>query len=91
MGIYEIDKQILQYIDDETGEIVDLERFLQLQIEKTKKIENIGLYIKNLESEAKEIKCEENSLQERRRAKENKAKRLRKLLTDVLKGEKVNM
>lgn len=61
-SIYEIDQQIMQCIDFETGEIVDAEKLNALQIEKDKKIEGIACWIKNLNAEAQNIKAEEQAL-----------------------------
>ena len=43
MNLYEIDREILACIDYETGEILDSQRLEMLEMEKEKKIENIGL------------------------------------------------
>lgn len=88
MSIYEIDDSILSLVDMETGEIEDEKRFDELQMERTKKIENIGCFYKSLVAEAKAMKDEEASLAQRRKAVENKAERIRALLVYALKGEK---
>ena len=75
--LYEINNAILECCDTETGEILDVERLQQLQLEKGQKIEGVALYIKNLDAEAAALKTEEAALAERRKAKENKAKRLK--------------
>lgn len=85
-SIYEIDQQIMQCIDFETGEIVDAEKLNALQIEKDKKIEGIACWIKNLNAEAQNIKAEEQALAERRKAKENKAEQLKQYLSDILEA-----
>lgn len=90
MTLYEIDLKLLEAlenVDSETGELLDFEAFAELQMEREKKIENTLCYIKNLEAEAKMIAAEENALHERRKAKENKAERLRKYVADILGGE----
>lgn len=87
MTLYEINAQIFDLIDPETGELKDYESFAQLQMDREQKIENVALFIKNLEAEAKAIKDEEASLKARREPLENKAKRLRKYLEDALCGE----
>lgn len=46
--IYEINEQIMQCIDFETGEVIDADKLDALQLEKDKKIENIACWIKNL-------------------------------------------
>ena len=88
MSIYEIDDSILSLVDMETGEIEDEERYDELQMERTKKVENIGLLLKNTVAEAKAIKEEEANLAQRRKAVENKAERIKNLLVYALKGEK---
>lgn len=87
MTLYEINAQIFDLIDPETGELKDYEAFAQLQMDREQKIENTALFIKNLEAEAKAIKEEETALKARREPLENKAKRLRKYLEDALCGE----
>lgn len=88
MSIYDIDDAILSLVDMETGEIEDEKRYDELQMERSQKIENIGLYFKNLNAEAKAIKDEEAALAQRRKAVENKAERIKALLAYALKGEK---
>ena len=86
--LYEINNAILECCDMETGEILDFERLEQLQLEKEQKIEGVALYIKNLDADAAALKAEEAALAERRKAKENKAKRLKEYLVNALEGQK---
>ena len=86
--LYEINHAILECCDMETGEILDCERLEQLQLEKEQKIEGVALYIKNLDAEAAALKVEEAALAERRKIKENKAKRLKEYLSSALNGQK---
>lgn len=88
MSIYEIDDAITSLVDMETGEIEDEKRFDELQMERSKKVENIGLLLKNTVAEAKAIKEEEQALSARRKTAENKAERLKNLLAYALHGEK---
>lgn len=88
MSIYDIDSAITALIDNETGEVTDEEAFDALQMERDVKVENIGLYFKDLTAEAKAIKEEEASLAARRKAVENKAERLKHLLDYALNGDK---
>lgn len=90
MSIYDIDSAIVSLIDEETGEISDEEAFDALQMERDVKVENIGLYYKDLAAEAKAIKEEEASLAARRKSVENKAERLKHLLDYALNGDKFN-
>lgn len=88
MSIYDIDDSIMSLVDMETGEIEDEKRFDELQMERTQKVENIGLLLKNTVAEAKAIKEEEQALAARRKTAENKAERLKNLLAYALHGEK---
>lgn len=85
--LYEINQEIESCVDAETGEIIDIERLENLQVEREIKLENIGLWIKNMESDAKDIKAEEAALAERRKAKENRAANLREYLARILDGQ----
>ena len=88
MNLYEIDREILACFDWETGEILDTQRLEMLEMEKEKKIENIGLWIKNLEAEAEALKKEKDAFVEREKRCKNKAESLKKYLGDVLQGQK---
>lgn len=88
MSIYDIDDSILSLVDMETGEIEDEKRYDELQMERTKKVENIACYFKNLVAEAKAMKEEEANIAKRRKAVENKAERIKNLLAYALKGER---
>ena len=61
-NLYEIDAAISGCIDAESGEIIDTERLDNLLIERSKKLEGVALWIKNLESDAAAIKAEKNAL-----------------------------
>lgn len=60
--LYEIDEEILNCVDMETGEIIDVERLGQLQLAREDKVEGIALWIKNLLSDVDAIKSEEEKL-----------------------------
>ena len=88
MTIYEIDEKILNCIDLETGEIIDIDKLNELQLEKDAKIENVACWIKELKAEAEAIKAEKLVLAERQKVAENKAESLKKWLAYALNGEK---
>ena len=88
MTIYEINEQILNCIDSETGEIIDIDRLNDLQLERDAKIENVACWIKELKAEAEAIKAEKLALAERQKVAENKAESLKKWLAYALQGEK---
>ena len=99
--LYELDAKIAELldtgfemscIDAETGEIdeTQLAAYLeQLQLDRKTKIDNIAVYVKNLEAEAVAIRAEEKKLKERREAKERKAERLKNYIKTsmLLQGE----
>ena len=99
--LYELDAKIaklldtgfeMSCIDAETGEIDETQLAVyleQLQLDRKTKIDNIAVYVKNLEAEADAIKAEEKKLKERREAKEKKAERLKNYIKTsmMLQGE----
>lgn len=85
-NLYEINAEILNCIDEETGE-VDVERLAVLQQEKNQKIENIALWIKNLMADAEAYKAEKLAFEERQKRALNKAERLKNYLISFLAGE----
>ena len=46
-SLYQIEEAIMDCVDMETGEIIEIERLDQLQMEREVKIENIELIMKN--------------------------------------------
>jgi len=93
MKLYEIDQAINELIqngiDLETGELTPkVEKELDaLELIRDQKLENIGLYIKNLKAESEAIQAEEKILSGRRSSLNNKAEYLKRWLTDALEGE----
>lgn len=88
MNLYQIDQQILNCIDAETGEIFDAEAFEQLALERDTKIENACLWIKNLNAEIEALKAEKNAFAQRQKVAENKRDSLKKYITEYLAGNK---
>ena len=89
MKLYEIDEQIAACVDEETGEVIDLDRLITLNMERERKLEGVALWVKDLTAEAKAIREEEKALAERRRAAESKVDSLKSwLLANVGKGLK---
>lgn len=86
--LYEINQEILNCVDMETGEIIDMDKLGELQLAFDVKVENIALWIKNLLSDAEAIKAEKNKLAERQKSCENKAKSLKEYLNTYLDGQK---
>lgn len=88
MKLYEIDNAILECIDMETGEVIDIDRLNELQMERETKIENVACWIKDLKAEAEAIKAEKMALAKRQQVAENKAESLKNWLAYALDGQK---
>lgn len=88
MTLYEIEAEITDCIDQETGEVIDLDRLNALEMERDKKISNVACWIKDLKAEAEAIKAEKQALDKRQKAAENKAESLKEWLSGILQGEK---
>lgn len=88
MTIYEIDNQIASLIDEETGELLDVQAFTDLQMEREKKVENMVLWLKNLSAQSAAIKKEIDVLTERKRRADRKCESLKRYITEILGGEK---
>lgn len=87
-SLYEINEQIMQCIDLETGEILDEDRLKQLQMDKKQKLENVALWYKNLLSDAEAYKAEKNSFADREKRARSKAESLKRYLDMELSGNK---
>lgn len=91
MNLYELNRAIAEFdleIDEETGEVTNLDELDHITLERDEKIENIALWVKDLLAEADAIKAEEQALAKRRKQAENKAERLKDYLMGNLAGEK---
>ena len=88
MTLYEIDQAMQSLIDPDTGELLDYEAFANLQMDRDAKLENMALWYKDMMADAKAIKEEADALNERRKALENRAERLKSYLSLALNGEK---
>lgn len=87
MKLYEIDEQIEQCFDAETGEILDIDRLDKLTMERNAKIENAALFFKNLMADAEAYKAEKQAFAEREQASRRKAESLKEWLDYALAGE----
>lgn len=86
MNLYEIDNAMLECIDEENGEIIDINRLEALEMERDKKISNIACWVKDLKAEAAAIKEEKQKLDKRQKVAEAKADQLSKYLATYLNG-----
>ena len=88
-ALYEIDQDILDCVDEETGEILDTEALDALQMEREAKLEGVCLWVKDLRAESDAIKAEADKLTARRKALDNKIEGLKVWLLGALNGEKL--
>lgn len=94
INLYEINEAIETAfnlaVDPETGEVNEDQMYLleMLEMDKSKKIENIACLIKNLRADAAALKAEKDSFAKRQRQAENKADSLMRYLESALNGEK---
>lgn len=88
MKLYEIDQQLEQLVDPDTGELLDLEAFEALRLARAEKIEGMALWYKNVSAEAAAIKEEAEALTKRGKTLEKQAERLKNYIGMILGGEK---
>lgn len=90
MNLYEINNAILDCVDEETGEILDVERLAELQIERETKLENVALWIKNLNADINAYKAEKDAFTERENKAKAKVESLKNYLAGALNGNPMN-
>lgn len=96
MKLFDIDEKMAacvkldesRVVDTESGEIIDLEAIAALEMERDKKIENLGCWYKNLLADAEALKAQKNAFAEREKAAKAKAESLRGFLGRYLNGKK---
>lgn len=90
--LFEIDKAIETFfeenVDPETGELLNIEQLDELNLAREQKIENIGLFIKNLEAEKEAVKHEKDNFADREKRLGKKIDSLKGYLTYALDGQK---
>ena len=94
MTLYEINEKIRVFlennIDTETGEILNLDALGDLELERSVKLENYALAIKNIRADIEAIKAEEDNLKARRERLKRTEDRLSETLKSELNGEKMS-
>lgn len=91
MTLFEIDKAIEDFefeIDEETGEILNAMELDALQMARDTKIENVGLYYKNIKAEYEAVKKQRQEFQQREQMLDKKAESLKAYLWYACGGEK---
>lgn len=96
MKLFDIDERLAacvkldesRVVDTESGEIIDLEAIAALEMERDKKIENLGCWYKNLLADAEALKAQKNAFAEREKAAKAKAESLKGFMGRYLNGKK---
>lgn len=88
-ALYDIDQEILECVDMETGEILDAERLDALEMERDRKLEGVALWIKDLNAEAEAVKAEADKLNARKKSLDNRIAGLKQWLLTALDGGKL--
>jgi len=73
-------------VDEETGEILNADALDELEMEFKEKIRNIGLYIKNLESDADQYEKAEKEFAQKKKSAKSKVDSLKQYLSNNLNG-----
>lgn len=79
MTLYEIDAEIMKCVDEDTGEVIDMER--------NTKIANVARWCKDLKAESEALKVEYKNLKARAEACDNKLESLKRWIGIALNGE----
>lgn len=80
MKLYQINQQILDVLDTDTGEVLDIEAFEQLQIDKKEKVHSTAKYILHLDNKKQAIDNEIERLKELKNIANKKQEDLTKYL-----------
>lgn len=88
MRLYEYDIEMEKLFDPDTGEILDYDAYMALDLERSKKISNTALLIKNLNLTAENIKKIADEYKKKAEAAANHADRVKEFLSQYLNGEK---
>ena len=88
MTIYDIDERITSLIDPETGEILDIEAFNELNMARDEKVENVALWIKELSATSSAMKNEIDALKDRKAVADRRIESLKRYLLFALEGQK---
>lgn len=89
MKLYEINAALKECVDVETREIIDLKRLSMLMMERNEKLENVALWIKNLESDVTEMKAEKRKSRSKRKSCFEEGRELETLADCIFRGHKV--
>lgn len=87
MKLFEIDQAIMDCVNED-GEVIDVERLNELEMEREAKIEAVCLWKKEFDAEAKALDEEIKKLQQRKKIDVSKSDYLNKWVGMALNGTK---
>lgn len=85
--IYNIDRQLRELIDEETGEVFDTEEAEKLQMEREKKIEGLALMEKEVDLRIRSIDQAIKELEEKKEKAKKTREKIIEFLTVTLDGK----
>lgn len=95
MTLFEIDEEIMNcvkltgsddYVNVETGEIIDVEALKSLEMERDRKLRNIGCWVLNLQAEEAALAEQIKKFMLRKQQAHNKAESLKNYVSAFLAG-----
>ena len=89
MTLYEIDNAIMELIDEETGEITDIDALNALEMERERKITNVACAAKNAKALADALKNEKQEIEKRMKAAERTVASCKEYILNALGGVKM--
>lgn len=96
MNLFEINEALMKcvklpsgdFVDTDTGEVIDKEAIDSLEMERDTKIRNIACWVRNMDAEEKALAEQERIYRDRKNAVHNKKEDLKDYLARFLDGKK---
>jgi len=88
MNLFELNDNIVSLFDEETGEIKDVEKFNELQMQFEDKVESLALYYKETKAFLTALQEEKKSIDTRIKSCKTKLEGIQKYIGNALAGEK---
>lgn len=89
-NLYELNAKIEGFrweVDEETGEILNGDELDAIELERDTKLEQLGLWLKNITADAEAYEKEEKNFAQKKKAAKAKAESIKQYLAGALNGE----
>jgi hypothetical protein len=83
-------KACMEQVDEETGELLNVEKLDSLLMEKEKKLEGVALWWIELGEDIETIKSQKQRLADKQKAVEKQREQIKEYLSKALDGEKLS-